>query len=72
MKYIQFTIALLSLSFFLNAQTVPTGFSVANIGGTTWSEPVGAAFNKSGTKLFVWKKEGGYMFATGIPVLSNM
>jgi len=41
----------------LNAQTLPTGFSVSTV-GSGWSEPVGTAFNKTGTKLFVWEKGG--------------
>ena len=45
------------LSCTINAQTFPTGFSVSTI-GSGWSEPVGAAFNKAGTKLFVWEKGG--------------
>lgn len=39
------------------AQTVPTGFSIATI-GSGWNQPVGAAFSKDGTKLFVWEKGG--------------
>ena len=39
------------------AQTLPTGFSTSNI-GSGWDQPVGAAFNKTGTKLFVWEKGG--------------
>src|SRR3982751_5001886 len=41
----------------LKAQTVPTGFTTTNIGGT-WTEPVGVAFSKTGSKLFVWEKSG--------------
>lgn len=40
-----------------NAQTFPTGFSATNI-ASGWTSPVGAAFNQSGTKLFVWEKGG--------------
>ncbi len=40
-----------------NGQTVPAGFSTTNI-GSGWVSPVGAAFNKDGTKLFVWEKGG--------------
>ena len=47
-------------SFQLQAQTVPTGFSKANI-GAGWDQPVGAAFTKAGTTLFVWQK-GGKVF----------
>ncbi|MFM6926000.1 MAG: PQQ-dependent sugar dehydrogenase [Ferruginibacter sp.] len=39
------------------AQTFPPGFSVSTI-GAGWSEPVGAVFSKTGTKLFVWEKSG--------------
>ena len=39
------------------AQTFPAGFSVSTI-GTGWSEPVGAIFSKTGSKLFVWEKSG--------------
>jgi len=39
------------------AQTFPGGFSAATI-GSGWSEPVGAVYNKTGTKLFVWEKGG--------------
>jgi len=41
----------------MSAQTVPSGFSMTTI-GSGWSEPVGTAFNKAGTKLFVWEKGG--------------
>ncbi len=41
----------------INAQTFPTGFSASNI-GSGWTQPIGAAFNKTGTKLFVWEKAG--------------
>ncbi|MBL0056037.1 MAG: PQQ-dependent sugar dehydrogenase [Chitinophagaceae bacterium] len=39
------------------AQTFPAGFSTITI-GSGWSEPVGAAFNKTATRLFVWEKGG--------------
>ena len=39
------------------AQTFPTGFSTTAI-GSGWVEPVGAVYNKTGTKLFVWEKGG--------------
>jgi glucose/arabinose dehydrogenase len=39
------------------AQTFPTGFSTVNI-ASGWVSPVGTAFNKDGTKLFVWEKSG--------------
>jgi len=54
---ISFCILLLTVSFSLCAQTFPTGFSALNV-GSGWVTPVGAAFNKSGTKLFVWEKGG--------------
>jgi glucose/arabinose dehydrogenase len=41
----------------IHAQTFPSGFSASTI-GSGWSEPVGAAFNQAGTKLFVWEKGG--------------
>ena len=42
----------------LNGQTfTDPNFSATSI-GSGWSEPVGAAFNKLGTKLFVWEKGG--------------
>ncbi len=41
----------------VNAQTFPAGFSSSNI-GSGWNQPIGAAFNKTGTKLFVWEKGG--------------
>ncbi len=42
----------------LNAQTFSdANFSASNI-GSGWSEPCGAVFNKTGTKLFVWEKGG--------------
>ncbi len=44
----------------VKAQTLPAGFFIHNI-GAGWTEPVGAAFNKSGTQLFVWEK-GGKVF----------
>jgi len=42
---------------FNHAQTFPPGFSSATI-GSGWSEPVGAVYNKTGTRLFVWEKGG--------------
>lgn len=39
------------------AQTFPAGFSTTAI-GSGWTEPVGAAYNKTGSKLFVWEKAG--------------
>lgn len=39
------------------AQTFPSGFSSTTI-GSGWSEPVGAMYNKTGTRLFVWEKGG--------------
>lgn len=41
----------------LPAQTVAAGFSKTNV-GAGWVAPVGTAFNKTGTKLFVWEKGG--------------
>ena len=50
-------IALLFAWSTLNAQTFPAGFSTVTI-GSGWTEPVGAVYNKTGTKLFVWEKGG--------------
>lgn len=41
-----------------NAQTLPPGFSLVDIASGTWTEPVGTAFNSTGTKMFVWEKRG--------------
>lgn len=43
-----------------NGQTFQSGFSATNI-GSGWNSPVGAAFNRTGTRLFVWEK-GGKVF----------
>ena len=51
---------LLLCRYQLSAQTFPSGFSKANI-GSGWNQPVGAAFSKEGTQLFVWEK-GGKVF----------
>jgi len=52
---------LITCTTVLNAQTfTDANFSASNI-GSGWSEPVGAVFNKTGTKLFVWEK-GGRVF----------
>ncbi len=48
---------LMIVSLHARAQTFPTGFSATNI-ASGWTMPVGAAFNKAGTKLFVWEKGG--------------
>ncbi len=49
---------LLFVWFTLPAQTFTnTAFSASNV-GSGWVSPVGAAFNKTGTKLFVWEKSG--------------
>jgi glucose/arabinose dehydrogenase len=48
------------LGFFsdtLFSQTLPTGFSVSDI-GSAWNQSVGAAFSNDGKKLFVWEKAG--------------
>ncbi len=42
----------------LCAQTLPAGFSLTTIGGSTWVSPVGAAFSKNGQQLFIWEKRG--------------
>lgn len=45
----------------LSAQDLPnSNFSMTNI-SSGWVEPVGVAFNKTGSKLFVWEK-GGKVF----------
>lgn len=54
---IYFFMSLVFAASQVKAQTVPTGFTTTNIGGT-WTEPVGVAFNKTGSKLFVWEKGG--------------
>jgi len=41
----------------LKAQTFPVGFSVQQI-GSGWVQPVGAVFDPTGTKLFVWQQGG--------------
>jgi glucose/arabinose dehydrogenase len=51
------TITLFGWTVQLSAQTFPSGFSKSNI-GSGWNQPVGAAFTKDGTKLFVWEKGG--------------
>ena len=53
----------------VNAQTLPQGFFIRNI-GTGWNEPVGSAFNKSGTQLFVWEK-GGKVFVCNYIAATN-
>ena len=41
------------------AQTLPSGFSMSDVSsGSSWTQPVGAAFTKDGLKLFVWEKDG--------------
>ena len=58
-----FTLKQLTVIVFLcvaitsRSQTFPAGFTYSTI-GSGWSEPVGAAFNKAGTKMFVWEKGG--------------
>jgi hypothetical protein len=42
---------------FIAAQSVPSGFSVSNI-GSGWTEPVGSAFSSDGKTMFVWEKAG--------------
>ena len=56
-----FTKIVLLASFFfsigsLTAQTLPSGFSFTEMTG--WNQPVGTAFNTSGSKMFVWEKGG--------------
>jgi glucose/arabinose dehydrogenase len=41
----------------LQAQTLPAGFSISDI-GSGWNLPVGAAPSLNGQKLFVWEKDG--------------
>lgn len=67
---IYFLAALIFNAAQLNAQTVPTGFTTTNIGGT-WTEPVGVAFNKTGSKLFVWEKGGRVYLLTRVGTTSN-
>jgi glucose/arabinose dehydrogenase len=56
-KFFFTTCAFLLMHNCLFAQTFPAGFSVSTI-GSGWSEPVGVAFSKTGSKLFVWEKSG--------------
>ena len=50
--------------FSLRAQSfTDLNFSASNI-GSGWSEPCGAIFNKSGSKLFVWEKGGKVYMCT--------
>lgn len=42
----------------VGAQTLPTGFSLTDIASGSWTEPVGTAFDSSGSKMFVWEKRG--------------
>jgi glucose/arabinose dehydrogenase len=40
-------------------QSLPSGFSMSSVSsGSSWSQPVGAAFTKDGLKLFVWEQNG--------------
>ena len=52
---------LVFLFFFIalnsKSQTFNAGFSASEI-ASGWNQPVGTAFNKTGTQLFVWEKEG--------------
>ncbi len=52
-----FVSLLLFIALNTTSQSFNAGFSASEI-ANGWSQPVGAAFNKSGTKLFVWEKEG--------------
>lgn len=47
----------LILFFSVSSQTLPDGFSLSNV-GSGWTEPVGTAFNATGSRLFVWEKRG--------------
>ncbi|MGZ5220635.1 MAG: PQQ-dependent sugar dehydrogenase, partial [Chitinophagaceae bacterium] len=41
------------------AQTLPPGFSMSSVSsGSSWSQPVGAAFTEDGLRLFVWEQNG--------------
>ena len=55
-KFVLLTYLLFSASL-LTAQTFPNGFSASDI-GSGWVDPMGTAFNSTGTKLFVWEKAG--------------
>lgn len=46
------------------AQSFPANFSTVTI-GSGWSEPVGAVYNKTASKLFVWEK-GGKVFVCNL------
>ena len=56
-KFFLFTIIVL-MAFSSGAQTLPDGFSLTDIASGSWTEPVGTAFNSSGSKMFVWEKRG--------------
>ena len=40
-----------------SAQTLPSGFSSALV-SSQWNQAVGLTFNKDGSQMFVWEKEG--------------
>lgn len=48
---------LLSFAATVFSQTLPPGFSFSYV-ETGWVEPMGTAFNSTGTKMFVWEKDG--------------
>jgi glucose/arabinose dehydrogenase len=52
-----FVIAMFFICTTANSQTFNAGFSASTI-ASSCSQPVGAAFNKTGTKLFIWEKGG--------------
>jgi glucose/arabinose dehydrogenase len=41
----------------VRSQVLPAGFNLSDI-GSGWVEPVGSAFNSTGSKMFVWEKRG--------------
>lgn len=63
-------ISYLFLAANANAQSVPTNFSTSNI-SSGWVEPVGVAFNKTGSKLFVWEKGGKVYLLTRVGTTSS-
>lgn len=62
---------ILSSVFTANAQSLPnSNFSMSNV-GSGWSEPVGVAFSKTGSKLFVWEKGGKVYLLNRVGTTSN-
>lgn len=47
----------------IKAQDLPDGFYIKDV-AAGWNEPVGVAFNKSGTQMYVWEKSGKVFVCT--------